>query len=217
VTGTQPLILDLDDDSEVEVLLGSNQGGLFAWELQSDQSLAREDGWPLVYSDRPFNPAVADLDDDGTLELVVPSDDGTVHVYDLPADADQAGWMMAGYDIGRTGTIPITGGSQGTERPNPGDGGWRDRDGIVFTRTLAGDGGAVVRFHSAAAQHARLRIFDVAGREVVELLDNEVPGGYHDVHWNHRTSVGIRTPAGVYFVRLNLGAGRFDTRLVVVR
>lgn len=125
--------------------------------------------------------------------------------------------MMAGYDLGRTGTIPVSGGTQGTERPGLDEGHWRGRDGIVLTRSLAGGAGSLIRFHANRLTPARLRIFDVAGRQVSDLLEAEVPAGFHDVTWNERTMVGTPAPAGVYFARLSLGSGRFHTRLVVVR
>ncbi len=48
----------------------------------------------------------------------------------------------------------------------------------------------------------RLRLYDVAGRLVVTLVDDVVDAGRHAVRWDGRTQAGAALGSGVYFVRL---------------
>lgn len=66
----------------------------------------------------------------------------------------------------------------------------------------------VMSFQAPAAGHARLAIYDIAGRLLTCLLDGEVPAGPRSTSWTPD-----RLAAGVYLARLELG-GRVETRQV---
>jgi len=48
----------------------------------------------------------------------------------------------------------------------------------------------------------RLIIFDILGREVVQLVDQTLDAGYHSTIWNGQDSFGLPVSAGVYFFQL---------------
>lgn len=61
-----------------------------------------------------------------------------------------------------------------------------------------------------------LDLFDLAGRRVRSLLsDPNVAPGVQHIHWDGRDDWGARVRAGVYFVRLQVGADIRKARLVV--
>jgi hypothetical protein len=61
-------------------------------------------------------------------------------------------------------------------------------------------------------------IFDLTGRRVRMLLtDPGMPPGAHSVHWNGLDERGARVGAGVYLVRIRVGADLRVARLVVMR
>jgi hypothetical protein len=62
-----------------------------------------------------------------------------------------------------------------------------------------------------------LTIYDVAGRVVRKLLDDEVPSGRHEVVWDGRNESGRRVASGCYLYALSAGAERRTGQLVVVR
>ena len=65
---------------------------------------------------------------------------------------------------------------------------------------------------------ARLAVFDVEGRLVRVLADRPLAPGPGAVTWDGRTGTGCETPAGVYYLRLELdGQGAAAGRLVRVR
>jgi len=60
----------------------------------------------------------------------------------------------------------------------------------------------VVPFALPENTKLRLVIFDILGREVVELADRNIQAGYHRVVWDGKNSAGIPVASGVYLVRL---------------
>src|SRR5205085_5420717 len=63
-----------------------------------------------------------------------------------------------------------------------------------------------------AAGRVRLRVLDVAGREVARPVDGDRPAGRHAVEWR-----GERAAPGLYFVVLDAGGARRVQRLTRLR
>ena len=77
--------------------------------------------------------------------------------------------------------------------------------------------GAVhVAFALPAPSRVRLTVFDVQGREVAVLRDEELPAGRHEVRWDGRSG-SAEVPAGVYFARLTAAGRSWTERLVLSR
>ena len=47
-----------------------------------------------------------------------------------------------------------------------------------------------------------LVIYDIMGREVATLLNEERNEGYHSIIWNTRNNVGTPVSAGIYFYQI---------------
>jgi hypothetical protein len=67
-----------------------------------------------------------------------------------------------------------------------------------------------IRFELAREANVSLRIYDIAGREVVTLLDGMTSAGSHGVKFD-----GAALGSGIYFYRLETG-GRSDTRKMIL-
>jgi flagellar hook assembly protein FlgD len=57
----------------------------------------------------------------------------------------------------------------------------------------------------------RLGIYDVAGRCVRSLMDEEAPAGIKRVQWDGKDQAGHAARTGMYFARLS---GEFGSRVV---
>ena len=52
------------------------------------------------------------------------------------------------------------------------------------------------------ASHVKITVYDILGRKVITLVDNDQPAGYHRVLWDSKSHQGITVSSGIYFYRL---------------
>jgi flagellar hook assembly protein FlgD len=64
------------------------------------------------------------------------------------------------------------------------------------------------------ASRVELSVFDVQGRRVAVLLDEEMSAGSHRARWDGGTPSGRSAAAGVYMVRLRAGDRTESVRVV---
>ena len=68
-----------------------------------------------------------------------------------------------------------------------------------------------------ADAHARLDVFDVRGRLIATLVDEQLPAGDYDYSWNGEDSRGDRMPAGVYFYRLQVDEMETSSKFILMK
>ncbi len=73
------------------------------------------------------------------------------------------------------------------------------------------------RFGTAAAGQTSLSIFDASGRMVRQLVSSPESAGAHAVRWDGASADGRRSPAGIYWYRLNTRSGAARGKLVLLR
>ena len=78
-------------------------------------------------------------------------------------------------------------------------------------------GPASLRFTLPRSGLARLDLIDVTGRRTRTLLNQALPAGPHEVHWDGRDTQGAPAGAGLYWVRLESGGVSAVRRLVRIR
>ena len=60
----------------------------------------------------------------------------------------------------------------------------------------------VIRFQLPEKEIVELKIFDIQGREIRTLINNEMEIGTHKIYWDGLDGNGNLTPSGIYFYRL---------------
>jgi hypothetical protein len=70
----------------------------------------------------------------------------------------------------------------------------------------------VIKYHLSTATHVRMTIFDILGREVRTLLNEQKSAGSYQVNWN---ASGV--PSGVYFYRLQAGSFSETKKLILLK
>ena len=80
---------------------------------------------------------------------------------------------------------------------------------------LAGKGS--ILFSLPAATHARLDIYDLAGRRVRTLINGELTAGNHEIYWDGRDQRGLKTSKGVYFIYLTTDDAKIIQKAVIVK
>lgn len=78
---------------------------------------------------------------------------------------------------------------------------------------------AAIRFSLAGDTRVQLRVFDVTGRQVCELIDADLVGGQeHEVTWDGTDDGGRPVGAGLFWMQLSTANGyRSSRRLIVMR
>jgi|GEM_PF-2182756 len=77
--------------------------------------------------------------------------------------------------------------------------------------------GTVIRFDLPQESHVTLELFDLLGRNVATLLDdNRVPGSYN-LCWNGRDMNGRELASGIYFIALHAGDFYQLRKMVLVK
>lgn len=80
----------------------------------------------------------------------------------------------------------------------------------TITFTIA----TIVAFYEPTIQ---LKIFDVLGREVITLVDEQKPAGTYTEEWDGRDSAGQLVGSGAYFCRLTAGSFTATKQLVFLK
>jgi len=76
---------------------------------------------------------------------------------------------------------------------------------------------AFVRFSLPSRGETRVRIYDVAGRLVKDLVRQDMPTGLHTIVWDLRSAGGAFTASGTYYVRLDSCRSTQVQRVTVLR
>jgi hypothetical protein len=74
-----------------------------------------------------------------------------------------------------------------------------------------------LRFNLTRGSRARLTIYDVSGRLVRVLVDEDLAAGLHEAHWDGRDAHGALVASGIYFCRLDADRRSTVRKLVAVR
>jgi len=74
-----------------------------------------------------------------------------------------------------------------------------------------------IDFYVPKATHASIKVYDIMGRELVTLFDNEIKAGNHQVVWQGRDSMGNNVASGIYFYRLQAGDFSQIHKMLLVR
>jgi len=64
---------------------------------------------------------------------------------------------------------------------------------------------ATIKFALPKAVHLRLAVYDVRGRLVTTMINENMEPGIHTVKWNGRDHHGRQVASGLYFCRLEAG------------
>jgi hypothetical protein len=75
----------------------------------------------------------------------------------------------------------------------------------------------LIQFNLPGAAAVRLEVFDLRGRRVATLANNEYPAGIHAVHWSGRDDSGRPLADGVYFYRLRSDKLSLTRKMVLLK
>jgi hypothetical protein len=74
-----------------------------------------------------------------------------------------------------------------------------------------------IEFDLPNQSRVTLKIYDMLGREVRTLIDDDKPEGFHRVVWDARNDFGLAVASGVYLYRITAGEFSESKRMVLIR
>lgn len=191
-------MLDLDGDSDLDLLGPTVFGDLVRWEFSSEGDCEASLGWPIHFGDIVCTPTVTDLG------VLVSARDNLLHFFQLAdggTGATEDGWSQYGFDSGNTGYHP------GCDEPFAGPA--SNRDMTLSVLPVDATGVQRVRFYLPEGGDAvDLSVYDALGRRIRVLSTGSLSVGIHETMWDGRNEKGNVAPSGVYFYRLDLGEQR---------
>ncbi len=199
---SSPHVVDLDHDGKKDLLTGNTNGQLILYTNAASDTAPAFSGHVAMMADtvvidlagtprsRPF---VCDWTGRGCVGVIIGASDGLIHLYQGTEHEDCSTGIAEG------GPAPRPAAELLVAYPNP----FAPRTAVPFI--MSGGG------------HARLAVYDLAGREVTVLVDGWVDPGEHEVVWRGVGDRGRRLPAGVYFARLTVGKALGVQKLVLLR
>ncbi len=79
------------------------------------------------------------------------------------------------------------------------------------------DFGTTITYHLSKPDNVLLQVFDVAGREIKTLVNQDQRAGDHSVFWDGRDQWGHQVASGVYIYQVEAGSLRASKTMLVVR
>jgi hypothetical protein len=74
-----------------------------------------------------------------------------------------------------------------------------------------------IRFELPVDAHTRIAIYDLLGREIVQLANKPLRAGYHQVVWQGRDTFGNAVPSGMYFYRMEANGFSRTRKMVFLK
>ncbi|MFC1619451.1 FlgD immunoglobulin-like domain containing protein [Candidatus Neomarinimicrobiota bacterium] len=74
-----------------------------------------------------------------------------------------------------------------------------------------------IQYDLPEAASVNLIIYDILGREVIKLLDQQMSSGYHTIIWDGRDRTGRTMPSGMYFARMGSPSYTITIKMILER
>ena len=206
---TGPVAADLDNDGDLEVVTSTKSGNIHAF---------HHDGTPLtqfpftVAGNIESTPAIGDLDNDGDFELIFGTTMG-LQVIDVKSEAGEvASWKLHRGNRHRSGYYGLTlAAVDPDEMITP----------LAFhvSRNYPNPFNPITTFRVTTAEQSKLEVsvYDVSGRLVNRLINDNMDAGIHTVQWDGRNQSGYFVPAGVYFLQVISGENQHVQKMALIK
>jgi uncharacterized repeat protein (TIGR01451 family) len=216
-TQSTPAIGDIDDDGRMEIVFGDETGKLHAY----NHNGTPVNGFPIqLNGEVRGTPFIWDVDQDGLIEVGVAGWDSNVYIWDLPYawNPNRIPWPFFRHDAANTGCVTSQILPVGVGDPGPlGAAPRMARVHPVYPNPVRAGGRFAFDVPGSGPVPVTLRIYDVAGRMVAEVLQTELIPGAHVVDWNGRGTGGRALGPGVYFYRTSIGDFTASRKLTVLK
>jgi len=74
-----------------------------------------------------------------------------------------------------------------------------------------------IRFSLETKAHVRLSVYDILGRKITTLINEELPSGNHSITWNGKDYKGNEVASGIYFYRIETDSFSETRKMVLLK
>ena len=198
-----PILADLDDDDNPDIIVGLPNGGIYAYNYKAD----RIAGFPLASSFGIYNiSAVSDLDRDNDLDLVFIEESGYISAWDISAESDILGvpWAMSGGNIFNNGYLdaryekPIVSGDEQLAGNS------------VYNYPNPASNFTTIRYYLNSDSDIKIDIFDFMGERIYSADLQGMAHMDNEYVWDCSSIA-----SGVYFCRVEADDGQTKKHKII--
>jgi len=206
---TEPLVVDLDNNGDLEVVAANKNGMLFVFNHDSSPF----GSFPISLGGAvESTPVISDLDRDGDFEIAIGTTMG-LKVIDVKTEkGEQSSWKLFRGNMGRSGTLGISmlaiNDSEklaplqfnvSANYPNP------------FNPSTSID---IIIIDE---NNLNVSIYDVSGRLINTLKNTSVLPGSYKIRWMGNDLKGRSMPTGIYFLQVHSGKNINSQKVLLIK
>ena len=192
-----PVTADLDNDGDLEIVTAMKSGTIYIF--HHDGTLFNN--FPsTVAGNIESTPAIGRLDNDDDYEIVFGTTSG-LQVIDIKVEmGERFSWKMHRGNLERTGFYDMS--LTAIE----------SKDNVLPQEFTVSQNypnpfnpSTTVDIHLPESNNLIVSIYDISGRLISTLVNDNLEAGSYSVQWHGKNDTGRLIPTGVYFLRVNYG------------
>ena len=74
-----------------------------------------------------------------------------------------------------------------------------------------------LKFRISETGNVFIKIYNVLGKEIKKILQEDLPAGEHNIQWNGKDNLGSTLPSGVYFIQMIAGSYQKTIKTILLK
>jgi hypothetical protein len=74
-----------------------------------------------------------------------------------------------------------------------------------------------INFELNKLEKVSIKVYNVLGKEIKQLLQENLPSGEHNIQWDGKDNLGITLPSGVYFIQMIAGSYQKTIKTILLK
>ena len=206
---TEPLVVDLDNNGDLEVVAANKNGVLFVFNHDSSPF----GSFPISLGGAvESTPVISDLDRDGDFEIAIGTTMG-LKVIDVKTEkGEQPSWKLFRGNMGRSGTLGISMlAINDSEKLAP------SQFNVSANYPNPFNPSTSIDIIIIDENNLNVSIYDVSGRLINTLKNTSVLPGSYKIRWMGNDLKGRSMPTGIYFLQVHSGKNINSQKVLLIK